>query len=152
MDTTSDPTTEGGTEDLELTGAFYVVLAVPTLFGVAHHVDHVIRGNHVGWPLTPSVNAFTFSLAIYPLLALGLYLTATDRAGAGYWTGFFTFSAGLLTVTHLGPWAIEPPSDIVPLYAYPAVGYLAFAVLLGLIASVAFGAVYVATRWYRSGA
>jgi hypothetical protein len=129
--------------------AFYVVLAVPTLLGMAHHVDHIVRGNHVGWPLTAHVNPFTYSLAIYPLIALGLYLTATDRAGAGYWTGLFTFSALLLGFLHLSPWAVEPPGDVILPYASPVVGSLAFAVLLALIVSVAGGAVYAAVLWRR---
>jgi hypothetical protein len=34
---------------------------------LAHHTDHVIRYNAVGWPLTGEVNAFTMSLIIYPI-------------------------------------------------------------------------------------
>jgi len=34
----------------------YLVMTVSTLLGVAHHVDHVVRGNHVGWPVTSHVN------------------------------------------------------------------------------------------------
>jgi hypothetical protein len=35
------------------------------------HVDHVVRHNAVGWPLTDQVNAFTASLGIYPVIAAG---------------------------------------------------------------------------------
>ncbi|ESS03327.1 MAG: hypothetical protein A07HR67_01722 [uncultured archaeon A07HR67] len=100
------------TSDTTLTRAFFLFILVPTLLGAAHHVDHIIRGNHVGWPITPEVNAFTYSLAIYPLLAISLYLTLTRRVEARYWAGFFAFSAGMLAYFHISPWAVEPPQDV----------------------------------------
>lgn len=138
------------TNDTSLTRAFYLFVLVPTILGMAHHVDHVIRGNHVGWPLTPHVNPFTYSLAIYPLLGVSLYLTLTRRVEARYWAGFFAFSAGMLSFVHLGPWAVEPPRDIVVPYANPVIGYAAFGVLLALIGSVVAGAAYGTFLWYRS--
>jgi len=137
------------TEDSSLTRLFYLFVLVPTVLGAAHHVDHIVRGNHVGWPLTPHVNPFTYSLAIYPLLAISLYLTLTRRADARYWTGFFAFSAAMLAYFHVSPWAVEPPRDVILPYANPLVGYAAFVVLLALIGSVVVGAVYGAVRWYR---
>lgn len=134
-----------------LTPLFPVVVALPTLLGVAHHVDHMVRGNHVGWPITPEINPFTYSLVIYPALAAGLYLTATDRGGKRFWTGFFAFSTALLAYVHVSPWAVEPPADVIVPYANPVVGYLAFGILLGLIASVGFGTVYVGRLWLGSG-
>src|SRR5215207_10079758 len=50
-----------------------------TVFGVLHHTDHVIRGNHSGWPFQEAVTPFTFSLLIYALILPGLYLTARGR-------------------------------------------------------------------------
>jgi hypothetical protein len=43
----------------------------------------------------------------------------------------------------LGPWGVEPPQDVVVPYSDPLTGYLAFGVVLALIASV------VAKRVYR---
>jgi hypothetical protein len=131
------------------TPLLYLLLAVPTVLGAAHHVDHVVRGNHVGWPLTPEVNAFTYSLAIYPLLAISIYLTLTRRADARYWAGFFAFSAGMLAYFHVSPWAVEPPQDVMGPYENPLVGYLAFAVVLALIASVVVGSAYCLLLWHR---
>jgi hypothetical protein len=56
-----------------------------TIFGFFHHFDHVVRGNHSGWPFEEAVTPFTFSLLIYALLLPGLYLTAKGRLMAGYW-------------------------------------------------------------------
>ncbi len=35
-----------------------------------HHLDHVLRADHSGWPFTPDVTAFTISLLVYPILLL----------------------------------------------------------------------------------
>lgn len=126
-----------------------LLVVTATLLGMAHHIDHVVRGNHVGWPITPHVNPFTYSLVIYPLLAVGVYLTLTDREAIRYWLGFLTVSAAMLAYFHISPWAIEPPGDVILPYANPAFGYLAFAILLALIAAVSLGAVYAGVLWYR---
>jgi hypothetical protein len=137
------------TENTSLTRMFYLFVLLPAVLGAAHHVDHVVRGNHVGWPVSPEVNAFTYSLAIYPLLVVSLYLTLTRRVEARYWAGFFAFSAGMLAYFHISPWAVEPPQDVLVPYANPVVGYAAFGIVLALIASVAVGSVYGAALWYR---
>jgi hypothetical protein len=79
----------------------YIAIAVPTLLGMAHHVDHLIRGNHVGWPVTPAVTPSTYSQAIYPIIGIGLYLTITDRVGARYWVG--TTALGAVIIGFGGP-------------------------------------------------
>jgi hypothetical protein len=137
------------TTDSDLTPLFYLFVVVPTVLGVAHHVDHIIRGNHVGWPITAEVNPFTYSLAIYPLLAISLYLTVTRRVDARYWAGFFAFSAGMLAYFHISPWAVEPPQAVMVPYENPLFGYVAFAIVLALIGSVVVGSVYGAALWYR---
>jgi uncharacterized membrane protein YfcA len=62
-----------------------------------HHIDHIIRGNQVGWPITPEVNSFTVSLAIYPAILIGLYLYATKRVGPGFWV--FLSGGGAIFLT-----------------------------------------------------
>jgi uncharacterized membrane protein len=128
----------------------YLLFGLATLLGLAHHVDHVIRGNHVGWPITPMVNPFTYSLAIYPLVVLGFVLSLTDRAGSGYWSVVMTLGGAMLLFFHLSPWAVEPPRDVVLPYSNPTLGYVAFAVLLLLIGVVFLGAGYSVVLWWRS--
>ncbi|MCD2204495.1 hypothetical protein [Halobacterium sp. KA-6] len=137
-------------DDTSLTPLVYVFAAVPTVLGAAHHIDHIIRGNHVGWPLIPEVNAFTYSLAIYPLIGVSIYLAVSDRVEARYMTVFFAFSAAVLAFFHVSPWAVEPPQDVIQPYGNPVFGYLAFAVLLALIASAVIGCVYSAMLWQQS--
>ncbi len=42
--------------------------------GVLHHVDHVLRFDHSGWPFRPEVSPFTYSLLVYPVLLAVLVL------------------------------------------------------------------------------
>jgi hypothetical protein len=38
--------------------------------GMLHHADHVLRYDHSGWPFRDIVTPFTYSLLVYPLIAL----------------------------------------------------------------------------------
>jgi hypothetical protein len=67
------------------------------------HLDHLIRHNAVGWPLTDQVDAFTISLVGYPIIATGLLLY--QPAG---WPGF-------------GPCSAAAPPSSVPSTSAPAV-------------------------------
>jgi hypothetical protein len=124
--------------------------ALAVVLAVGHHVDHAIRGNHVGWPLTESVNAFTFSLAIYPAIAIGLALYFAGRVGPGFWAFLSGGGAAFLAFVHFGPQAIEPPSDIIGVHASPVVGWLAFGWLLALVGVLLVTFVYEVGRW-RAG-
>ena len=144
-------------------------------FGAVHHVDHVIRGNHVGWPVIPAVTPFTFSLLIYPFLVVGLYLTATGRARAGYWlvgaipilllVVFVHFvplpgyeSLGDVYLPYADPLRYQATSapanrvhffrDVYPAYASPVWGVLAVAELFGTVAAV-LGLIVTAVRARR---
>jgi hypothetical protein len=44
--------------------SYFAVLVL----GVLHHIDHVLRFDHSGWPFRPQVTPFTFSLLVYPIL------------------------------------------------------------------------------------
>jgi hypothetical protein len=115
-----------------------VAAASVTTFGFFHHVDHVVRGNHSGWPFEEPVTPFTFSLLIYALLLPGLYLTAKGRLMAGYW--LFTAVAGLALVVwvHFVPTGDyeAPIEDIYVVYGSPLAGLLALVALTGLVFSL----------------
>ena len=55
---------------------------VTTAFGVLHHIDHVLRVNHSGWPFIADVNTFTYSLIVYPLIAVLLLARERKRLRA----------------------------------------------------------------------
>jgi hypothetical protein len=108
------------------------------IFGILHHVDHVVRGNHSGWPFEEEVTPFTFSLLIYALLVPGLYLTAKGRLMARYWLFTALLGLTLLVWVHFVPTGFHeaPIRDIYGVYDSPVLGFLAVADLTVLIASV----------------
>ena len=48
------------------------LLIAAIVFGTSHHIDHVLRVDHSGWPFLPQVTPFTFSLVAYPILFYAL--------------------------------------------------------------------------------
>jgi len=109
------------------------------VFGLMHHADHVIRGNHSGWPFQAEVTPFTFSLLIYALILPGIYLTARGRSVPGYHLFVAGVGLALLGFVHFVPTGDHeaPVRDIYMVYESPLAGMFALAVLSGLIASVA---------------
>ena len=125
--------------------------SVVTVFGVLHHADHVIRGNHSGWPFQEAVTPFTFSLLIYALILPGLYATWRGRTVAGY--HLFVALVGLalvFSVHFVGEEREAPISDIYQVYGSLAAGLLALVVLAGLFFGLAALAV-TAFRARRAG-
>ena len=116
-----------------------VLAGCTTVFGFMHHVDHVVRGNHSGWPFEQAITPFTFSLLIYALLLPGLYLTAKGRLMPRYW--LFTAVVGLAVVVwvHFVPTGDyeAPIDDIYAVYGSPPAGLFALVVLVGLVTSLA---------------
>jgi hypothetical protein len=86
---------------------------------LGHHLDHLIRGNAVGWPVTDQVNAFTISLVVYPIIATGLLLYHAGRVGPGFWA-VSGGGAAFVSAVHFGPAAVEPPELILDGRVAPA--------------------------------
>ena len=79
---------------MSLTSAEKVLLAA-TLIGMTHHLDHVLRLDHSGWPFRPDVTPFTYSLLVYPVIAFIFLVRRRPWArvvGAASIFGFTTFS------------------------------------------------------------
>ena len=81
-----------------------ILTGVTLGFGLLHHTDHVLRGNHSGWPFSSSVNEFTYSLAIYPVIGTGIALDA----GPATWIVLDSVASVGLALAHT---LIEPPHD-----------------------------------------
>jgi hypothetical protein len=127
-----------GTSDRVL----YGLIALAVVLSLGHHIDHVIRGNNVGWPVDPEVNAFTYSLAIYPLIVIGLILHRAGKVGPGFWAFLSGGGALFLAVIHFAPDSIEPPSEIVDPYDVAAFGWLALAWLVVFVGALVFTFAY----------
>src|SRR4028119_2397209 len=124
---------------LKLRRWLLIAATCTTVFAIMHHTDHVVRGNHSGWPFEEAVTPFTISLLIYALLLPGLYLTAKGRLMARYW--LFTAVVGLALVVwvHFVPTGDyeAPIVDIYAVYGSPLAGSFALVVLVGLVISLA---------------
>jgi hypothetical protein len=110
-----------------------------TVFGVLHHVDHVVRGNHSGWPFREEVTPFTFSLLVYALLLPGIYMNLRGRVAAGWWLFTAAVALALVAFVHFlsGEESEAPIRDIFAVYGSPVWGLLALVVLYGLVLSLA---------------
>lgn len=86
-----------------------ILVIVP--LGILHHVDHVLRADHAGWPFRPEVRIFTVTLVIYPLLALAYAMRSRPwvRTGIISTVAFFTVFAHTL---------IELPGQIYGTWAH----------------------------------
>ena len=136
-----------------------VFASAAVVFGVMHHTDHAIRGNHSGWPFQAEVTPFTFSLLIYALILPGIYLTARRRSIPGYHLFVAVVGLALLGFVHFVPVGDyeAPVEDIYIVYGAPLAGMFALGVLACLIASVvalgtvALGAVRAGSRTTEGG-
>ena len=126
----------------------YGLIYLAMVLSLGHHIDHVIRGNHVGWPLTAEVNAFTYSLGIYPLILLGLFLYRSNRVGPGFWAMLSGPGAVFVAWIHFGPAAVEPPAEIIDLYEPPIIGWLAFLWLVVFVMVLVGTCIYELRSWF----
>jgi hypothetical protein len=114
---------------------------------LGHHLDHLIRGNAVGWPVTDQVNAFTASLIVYPVIATGLLLYHAGRVGPGFWALVSGGGAVFVSAVHFGPAAVEPPALILDPYQPSILGWLAFGWLVTFVTVLAVTCVYETRLW-----
>jgi hypothetical protein len=127
----------------------YRLTFVAAALSLAHHVDHVIRHNAVGWPLNGDVNAFTMSLVIYPIIITGLLLYRVGRVGPGFWAFVSGGGAVFVGAVHFGPSAVEPPELILHGYHSPILGWLAFILLVTFVSVLAITSLYETRVWWQ---
>jgi hypothetical protein len=131
-----------------MTTTGYRLIAAITALSAAHHVDHVLRGV-TGWPLDGGINAFTYSLLVYPLIAGGVALSRRGRVGARFWAFFAGAGALFIAVLHIGPGAADSVGSIPGQYATPVAGVVALIVLAAFFALLVLHGVYEARRAVR---
>lgn len=114
-----------------------VTMAVLTAasLGALHHLDHLVRGD-AGWPATGEVNAFTYSLAMYPVVAFELYLAHRGRNMRRYRMTVAVVAFALVAAVHFGPVATDRLSHVYASYDPPLLGGAAVSVVLALLASL----------------
>jgi hypothetical protein len=125
----------------------YRLTYLAAAMSLGHHLDHLIRHNAVGWPLTDQVNAFTMSLVVYPVIATGLLAYRAGRVGPGFWALVSGGGAIFVSAVHFGPAAVEPPELILGHYQPPILGWLAFGWLAAFVTVLAITSVYETRQW-----
>ena len=125
----------------------YRLTYLAAAMSLGHHLDHVIRYNAVGWPLTDQVTAFTASLVVYPVIATGLLAYRAGRVGPGFWALVSGGGAVFVSAVHFGPTAVEPPEMILEPYDPPILGWLALVWLGVFVAVLAVTSVYETRLW-----
>ena len=112
---------------------------VTASLGMLHHVDHVLRFDHSGWPFRGDVSPFTFSLLVYPLIAAVLLLKNRPWARVVMALILFLFA----TLAHIfletpvdqyDTWAHRPDVNL-PNVRSALLGWLAGVVTVALSAS-----------------
>ncbi len=79
------------------------LIVASTALSVGHHIDHVLR-DATGWPFPGhDVNPFTYSLAVYVILAVLVILTFRRVTGPGSWAVFTGVGVAFVASVHLGP-------------------------------------------------
>jgi hypothetical protein len=133
-----------------VTKRLFGLVLITTALTLGHHIDHVIRGNHVGWPFASTVTPFTLSLAVYPAVIAGLYLSLRGRVGPGYWAIVWGTMTLLAASVHL-PLSenSETAGDIIHPYASPLAGWVAFLWLLALVVTAMVTFVETMRLWVR---
>src|SRR5215211_1525966 len=145
MNTSSQPTKDRPMHSRTL----YRLTWLAAALSLGHHLDHVIRHNAVGWPLTDQVNAFTLSLVVYPVIATGLLLYRAGRVGPGFWALVSGGGAAFVSAVHFGPSALEPPEMMLDGYDSPALGWLAFTWLVVFVTVLAITSLYETRVWWQ---
>lgn len=138
-----------GTAARGLTRTGAALVAAITLLSVAHHVDHVVRGV-TGWPFAGGFNAFSGSLFVYPVIALGVALSRRDRVGPLFWSLLAGGGALFILAVHVGPAAADDFADIPEQHDSPVAGTVALIALAAFLAALVTHAVYELRRLTRN--
>lgn len=118
----------GGVRPTGLTATGYRMVVLITVLSVAHHVDHLLR-DVTGWPFADEFNAFSVSLAVYPVILAGLALSRRHRVGARFWAVLAGGGAAFILAVHVGPAAGDSVTTIPDQYTRTFADVAALAVL-----------------------
>lgn len=132
-----------------LTSTGWRFVVVITGLSIAHHIDHVIRGM-TGWPIEGPFNPFSASLFVYPVIALGVLLSARQRVGPGFWSLLAGGGAVFLLVVHVGPAAGDAITDIPEQYDSVPGGAIAIVILFALVIALFAHCSYEVRRLFRA--
>lgn len=132
-----------------MTRTLYLLIGWVMVLSLGHHLDHLLRGV-TGWPFESEVNAFTYSLAIYPTIVAGVLLSRRGLAGPRFWALLSSGGALFILFVHVGPGAGDSVTEISGQYASPAAGLLALAELGLFVLALFVTAAHDVFAWRRA--
>ena len=124
-----------------------VVLA--TIFYSGHTIDHIVRDN-IGWSLNAeSIVFFMFTVAMYSVTGVGLFLYMTNKIDPRFWAILSAIGVVLGWLAHFSPFTDQPPAYILAAYSSAAAGRLALSTLIALMIVLVIAAVHSGFLWLR---
>ena len=124
-----------------------VVLA--TVFYSGHTIDHFVRDN-IGWSLNAeSIVFFTFTVATYSIIGVGLFLYMANKVGPRFWAILSAMGVALGWLAHFSSFTDQPPAYILSAYSSTAAGWLALSSLIALMIVLVIAAVHSGYLWIR---
>ena len=99
-------------DDRGLSGITRGLLVAAFALGILHHIDHILRVDHSGWPFREVVTPFTFSLFAYPILLFALL-----GPRRWFWARWALLAAGMAS-TLFAHIRIESPQMQYAMWAY----------------------------------
>lgn len=133
-----------------MTRSLYALIALAVLLSLGHHVDHILRGA-TGWPVTGEVSPFTYSLAVYPLIATGLLMSWRRRVGPRFWFALTSCGALFVLAVHVGPAADDTLARIDAAYSSPVAAAAALGGLGLFVATLVGLSLYEVRLWRGRG-
>ncbi len=123
------------------------LIIVATILSLGHTVDHIVRGD-LSLPLTlESLPFIIVTLAIYSLIAWGMYLYSKGKVGARFWTISAAGGVALGWLAHFSPFTDQSARDIFNAYESALAGWLALSCLLALMLTLIVAAFYAGYLW-----
>lgn len=125
------------------------LIALCTVLGLGHHVDHVLR-DATGWPFPGhGINPFTYSLLVYPVIGVLVVLTLRGVAGPGSWSVLMGLGAVFIAAVHFGPIADDTISMVRNGYSTAVAGTAAVGWLAAQMTALTAACGYAALLWRR---
>lgn len=130
-------------------GKLLVPLIAVTVLVTGHNIDHLLRDDILSLPPSAQLIFAAVIGVIYVLIGVTFVLYRKDRIGPRYFTivSLAGFSFGWFA--HFSPYSDQTPRDILNAYDSATAGWIALAVLLALMLTLALTALYAGYCWIR---
>src|SRR4051812_30955408 len=99
------------------------LILIGTALSAGHNVDHIVRGD-LRFPLTwESAPFIIVTIAIYTIVAFGLYLYSNGKVGPRFWAIFAGAGLAFGWLAHFSPFTDQSARDIFNSYESVVAGW-----------------------------